>query len=178
MWDQAQREGVILCGRQYMNSLADSSLEEIKAAISSQPWLEQHFEIGEKYIKTNSGRISYVFAGLDRNIDSIKSKSRILLCWVDEAEPVSDTAWMTLIPTLREEDSELWVTWNPKSKKSATHKRFRESSDPRYKVVEINWKDNPRFPAILERQRQRDQIERPEQNEQRSHIVRVRRSRS
>lgn len=164
-WDQAHREGIILCGRQFMNSLADSSLEEIKAAIRSEPWLLPHFDIGEKYIRTASGRISYVFSGLDRNIDSVKSKSRILLCWVDEAEPVTDTAWTTLIPTLREDDSELWVTWNPKSKRSATHKRFRETSDPRYKIVRINWQDNPRFPAILERQRQRDLRERPDQYE-------------
>ncbi len=162
-WDQAHREGIILCGRQFMNSLADSSLEEVKAAIRSEPWLLPHFEIGEKYIRTASGRISYAFAGLDRNIDSVKSKSRILLCWVDEAEPVTDASWTTLIPTLREDDSELWVTWNPKSKKSATHKRFRESRDPRYKIVEMNWRDNPRFPAILERQRQRDLRERPDQ---------------
>lgn len=162
-WDMAHREGIILCGRQFMNSLADSSLEEIKAAIRSEPWLLPHYEIGEKYIRTASGRISYVFSGLDRNIDSVKSKSRILLCWVDEAEPVTDTAWTTLIPTLREDDSELWVTWNPKSKKSATHKRFRIAKDPRYKIVEMNWRDNPRFPAILERQRQRDIRERPDQ---------------
>lgn len=97
VWDQAHREGIILCGRQFMNSLADSSLEEIKAAIRSEPWLLPHFDIGEKYIKTASGRISYAFAGLDRNIDSVKSKSRILLCWVDEAEPVTDTAWTTLM---------------------------------------------------------------------------------
>jgi phage terminase large subunit len=162
-WDQAHREGIILCGRQFMNSLADSSLEEIKAAIRSEPWLLPHFDIGEKYVRTASGRISYVFSGLDRNIDSVKSKSRILLCWVDEAEPVTDPAWTTLIPTLREDDSELWVTWNPKSKKSATHKRFRVAKDPRYKIVELNWQDNPRFPAILERQRQRDLRERPDQ---------------
>jgi phage terminase large subunit len=164
-WDQAHREGIILCGRQFMNSLADSSLEEIKAAIRSEPWLLPHFDIGEKYIRTASGRISYVFSGLDRNIDSVKSKSRILLCWVDEAEPVTDTAWTTLIPTLREDDSELWVTWNPKSKRSATHKRFREAMDPRYKITQINWRDNPRFPAILERQRERDLRERPDQYE-------------
>lgn len=163
MWDAAGRDGVILCGRQYMNSLADSSLEEIKAAIRSEAWLLPHFEIGEKYIRTRSGRISYAFAGLDLSIDSIKSKARILLCWVDEAEPVTDSAWTTLIPTLREEDSELWVTWNPKSRKSATHKRFREVSDPRYKIVEMNWRDNPRFPAKLERDRQRDVRDRPEQ---------------
>src|SRR5690606_21616743 len=84
-WDMAHREGIILCGRQYMNSLADSSLEEIKAAIRSEAWLLPHFDIGEKYIKTASGRISYVFSGLDRSIESVKSKSRILLGWVDEA---------------------------------------------------------------------------------------------
>jgi phage terminase large subunit len=162
MWDMAGREGIILCGRQFMNSLSDSSLEEIKAAIKSEPWLEQHFEIGEKYIRTKSGRVQYAFAGLDRNVDSIKSKSRLLLCWVDEAEAVDDSAWTVLIPTLREEDSELWVTWNPRRKGSATDRRFRGSKDPLVKVVELNWRDNPKFPAVLERQRLRDQAERPD----------------
>lgn len=162
-WDMAGREGLILCGRQYMNSLEDSSLEEIKAAIRAHPWLAAQFDVGEKYVRTKSGRISYTFSGLDRNIDSVKSKARILLAWVDEAEPVTETAWLKLIPTLREEDSELWVTWNPESKKSATHKRFRESTDPRYKIVEMNWRDNPAFPAKLERDRQRDLRERPDQ---------------
>ncbi|MBP2301564.1 PBSX family phage terminase large subunit [Azospirillum picis] len=165
MWSMAGREGIILCARQFMNSLDDSSLEEIKAAIQSEPWLNDHFEIGEKYVRTKCGRVAYKFSGLDRNIDSIKSKARILLCWVDEAEPVTEEAWTKLIPTLREEDSELWVTWNPERKTSATHKRFREAKDPRFKVVEINWRDNPRFPAKLERDRQRDQRERPDQYE-------------
>jgi len=162
MWSKAGKEGIILCGRQFMNSLDESSLDEIKAAIKSEDWLLAHFEIGEKYVRTKCGRISYKFAGLDRSIDSVKSKSRILLCWVDEAEAVTEIAWQTLIPTLRDEVSELWVTWNPKSKKSATHKRFREDTDPRMKVVEMNWRDNPYFPAILERQRLRDKEKRPD----------------
>ncbi len=165
IWSKAGREGIILCGRQFMNSLDDSSLEEVKAAIQSEPWLLEHYEIGEKYIRTKDGRISYKFTGLDRNINSVKSKARILLCWVDEAEPVSEMAWQTLIPTLREEDSELWVTWNPASKRSATHKRFRENTNPLMKVVELNWRDNPWFPSILERKRQADKIERPDSYE-------------
>ena len=95
--------GQILCARQYMNSLEDSSLEEVKRAIEDEPFLASYYEVGEKYIKSKDGRISFTFAGLDRSIDSIKSKGRILLCWVDEAEPVADSAWSTLIPTLREE---------------------------------------------------------------------------
>jgi len=162
VWSNAGREGIILCGREFMNSLDESSLEEIKAAIRSEPFLEAHYEIGEKYVRTKDGRVSYKFTGLDRNVDSVKSKSRILLCWVDEAEPVSESAWQKLIPTLREEDSELWVTWNPESKKSATHKRFRVASDPRMKIAEINWRDNPWFPAILDRTRLKDMTERPD----------------
>ena len=164
-WAKAGDEGIILCGRQFMNSLADSSLEEVKAAIEDEPWLKPHFEIGEKYVRTACGRISYSFAGLDRNIDSIKSKARIKLAWVDEAEPVTEEAWIKLIPTLREEDSELWVTWNPERKKSATNKRFRNSGDPRSKIVEMNWRDNPWFPEILDRARLKDKAERPDSYE-------------
>src|SRR5690242_9899765 len=109
--------GIILCARQFMNSLEDSSLEECKRAIEDEPWLAAYYDVGEKYIKSRDGRISFAFVGLDRNIASVKSKGRILLCWVDEAEPVTDTAWTTLEPTLREEgegwSAELWVTWNP-----------------------------------------------------------------
>lgn len=167
-WAAAGRDGMVLCARQLLNSLADSSLEEIKAAIREEDWLAPHFDIGEKYIRTAAhlpGRVDYGFSGLDRNIDSIKSKARLLLGWVDEAESVTDTAWSKLIPTLREEDSELWVTWNPESKRSATHQRFRETVDARYKIVELNWRDNPWFPAILERQRVRDFENRPDQYE-------------
>lgn len=158
--------GQLLCGRQFQNSLADSSLEEIKRAIQDEPWLMDYYEIGETFVRSRDRRIEYTFAGLERNINSIKSKGRILLCWVDEAEGVSDTAWSILIPTLREEGedwhAELWVTWNPARKGSATDKRFRQTIDPRIKVVEINWRDNPKFPALLERQRRRDLEERPD----------------
>lgn len=162
MWSMARREGIILCGRQFMNSLDESSLEEIKQAIKSEPWLLAHYEIGEKFVRTKDRRIEYKFVGLDRNIDSIKSKSRILLCWVDEAEPMTEEAWTKLIPTLREEDSELWVTWNPESQRSPVHRRFRLSKDKRTKIVELNWRDNPWFPSILDRTRLRDRAERPD----------------
>ena len=164
-WDMAGRTGIILCGRQFMNSLADSSLEEVKAAIRSEPWLEAHFEIGETFVRTKSGRINYSFSGLARNLNSIKSKSRILLAWVEEAEDVTEEAWVKLIPTLREEDSELWVTWNPERKKSATNRRFHTKiapPDERVKIVEMNWRDNPWFPDILDRKRLKDKSERPD----------------
>lgn len=158
--------GIILCARQFMNSLEDSSLEEVKRAIEEEPFLLAYYELGDKYVKSKDGRIAFSFAGLDRNISSVKSKGRILLCWVDEAEPVTELAWTTLGPTLREEgegwNAELWVTWNP-ARKSAPVERYRTSSDPLVKVAELNWRDNPKFPGRLERERQRDLKERQDQ---------------
>lgn len=149
--------GIILCGREYMNSLDDSSMEEIKQAISETEWLVPHFDVGEKYIRTKCRRVSFVFAGLSRNLDSIKSKARILMAWVDEAESVSEAGWVKLIPTIRGiDDAELWVTWNPERRGSPADVRFRQKKADDAKIVEINYPDNPWFPAVLERARLED----------------------
>lgn len=149
--------GVILCAREFMNSLEESSMEEVKQAIRSVPWLDDYFDIGEKYIRTKNRNVSYVFCGLRHNLDSIKSKARILLCWVDEAESVSEIAWQKLSPTVREEGSEIWVTWNPEREGSATDKRFRKEAGDDCITVEMNYTDNPWFPDVLEGERQNDQ---------------------
>lgn len=160
---KANMPGLIVCGREFMNTLDESSLAEVKAAIQSEAWLAAQYDIGDKYVRTRDRRIEFAFTGLRHNLDSIKSKSRIRLLWVDEAEPVSETAWSKAIPTVREDGSEIWVTWNPERKKSATHKRFRESPPDDAKIVEINWRDNPWFPKTLDKTRREDLEKRPDQ---------------
>lgn len=149
--------GVILCAREYMNSLEESSMEEVKQAIRAVPWLNDFYELGEKFIRTKCRSVSYVFAGLRHNLDSIKSKARILIAWVDEAESVSETAWTKLTPTVREAGSEIWVTWNPERDGSATDKRFRKNPPDSAIIVEMNYNDNPWFPSVLEEERLSDQ---------------------
>ena len=158
-------KGQILCGREFMNSLNDSSLEEIKSAILSVPFLADYYEIGEKYIRSRDGNITYTFAGLRRSLESIKSKARILLAWVDEAEQVSGKAWNLLLPSVREVGSEVWVTYNPESKYSATHERFRADPPKDAKICQMNFTDNPWFPDVLEQTRLEDYDKRPDQYE-------------
>lgn len=162
MLAEAGIEGVIVCGREFMNSLDESSFAEVKSAIKSEDWLEEKFDIGEKYIRTMDRRISFVFCGLRHNLGSIKSKAKIHLLWVDEAEPVSEGAWKIIIPTVREADSELWITWNPERKKSATNQRFREDPPKNSKIIELNYRDNPKFPDVLEQERLEDLEKRPD----------------
>ncbi|OHC13138.1 MAG: terminase [Pseudomonadales bacterium GWC1_66_9] len=156
MFAEAGVSGVILSAREYMNSLEESSMEEIKQAIRSVPWLDAYFDVGEKYIRTKNRRVSYVFSGLRHNLDSIKSKARILIAWVDEAENVSEIAWQKLLPTVRETNSEIWVTWNPEKDGSPTDQRFRKNMPAGAKIVELNYTDNPWFPTVLEQERLND----------------------
>jgi phage terminase large subunit len=160
---QANLPGVIVCGREFMNSLDDSSFAEVKYAIESEPWLLERYDLGDKYIRTRDKRITFTFAGLRHNLGSIRSKARIRILWVEEAEDVSEEAWMIIDPTVREDDSEIWITWNPARKNSATHKRFRLNPPANSKIVEMNWRDNPWFPTTLQAKRLEDKKNRPEQ---------------
>lgn len=158
--------GVFLSSREHLNSLEESSMEEIKQAIASEPFLADYFDVGEKYIRTKNRRIDFAFAGLRHNLDSIKSKSRIIGNWTDEGESVSEVAWRKLIGTLREEGpgwiAENWISYNPESPDSATHKRFLLANANDCIVTEMNWRDNLFFPTLSNLNRLEDKRLRPD----------------
>lgn len=157
------RVGVILCAREFQNSLKDSSFAEVAAAIQSDHYLRQRWEIGKEFIRHVTGKVEYVFRGLRSNVESIKGLARILLAWADEAEQILEDSWSVLIPTVREEESRIYVTWNPGTERSATHNRFRvNASEAQMCIVEMNHRDNPYFPAVLEAERLADKEARPD----------------
>jgi len=145
----------LLCARELQNSIKDSVHSEIVAAIESEPWLAAGYEWGESFIRGKNGT-EFIFKGLNRNYREIKSLSGVSIAWVEEAEAVSEQSWRTLIPTIREPNSEIWATWNPESEDSATHIRFISSPSRNSKIVEINYLDNPWFPEVLEQDRLED----------------------
>lgn len=158
--------GVFLASREHLNSLDESSMEEIKQAIASEPFLADYFDVGEKYIRTKNRRIDYAFAGLRHNLDSIKSKARIIGNWTDEGESVSEVAWRKLIGTLREGGegwlAENWISYNPESPEAPTHLRFIVNKADDCVVTEVNWRDNPFFPELSNKARLEDLRLRPD----------------
>ena len=63
-WGVSGKQGQILCAREHLNSLDESSMEEVKSAIRSVPQLAQYYEIGERYIRSKDGRITYALCRL------------------------------------------------------------------------------------------------------------------
>ncbi len=147
----------ILCTREFQASISESFHAELKAAIASEPWLEAHYDVGVDYLKGSNGT-QFIFRGLRRNSQSVKSLAKIDLTIVEEAEDVPETSWLALEATVfRQPKSELWALWNPRQQGSPVDKRFRESPPANAITAEINWSDNPFFPAGLDILRRREQ---------------------
>jgi len=145
----------ILCCRELQKSIKDSVHAEVSRAISDCPELAEFYDIGESYIRGANGT-EYLFRGLKHNISEIKSMSNIKICWVEEGEAVSEESWQLLIPTIRADNSEIWVTYNPRDEHSPTSLRFHHNPPDNAKIVDMNWSDNPFFPSVLEEERLQD----------------------
>lgn len=142
----------ILCVRDLQSSIKESFHAEIKSAIASYPWLESAYDVGVDYIRGKNGT-EFIFKGLRHNSTAIKSLAQIDLCIVEEAEDVPESSWQVLEPTIRAPKSEIWVIWNRKLKGSPVDNRFIKTPPPRSIINEVNYYDNPFFPAELEEQR-------------------------
>ena len=153
----------ILCVREFQASIKESFHAELKSAIEAYSWLENHYDIGVDYLRGQNGT-EFIFRGLRRNEQSIKSLAKIDLTIVEEAEDIPEGSWLALEATVfRQPKSEIWSIWNPKIKGSPVDRRFREHTPPGTMITEINWRDNPFFPKALEdlRKQQEKTLDKP-----------------
>lgn len=155
IWGYAERIRV-LCTREYQVSIKESFHAELKAAIASEPWLEAAYDVGVDYLRGPNGT-EFLFRGLRHNITNIKSLAKIDLTIVEEAEDVPEESWIALEATvLREAGSEIWSIWNPRDEDSPVDKRFRQNPPDNAVIEELNYQDNPWFPAGLDALRKLD----------------------
>lgn len=96
-----------------------------------------------------------IFKGMqDYTADSIKSLERFKRAWWEEAQTASAVSIELLRPTLRDEGSELWFSWNPRRKVDPVDQMLRATVLPTgATVARANWSDNPWFPKVLEQER-------------------------
>lgn len=145
-----------VCIREIQNTLKESSKRLIEDKLAAFGLGSAHgFGVYKELISTpGDGIIS--FSGMqDHTAESIKSLEGYRVAWVEEAQSLSSRSLQLLRPTIRTEDSELWFSWNPRRKTDAVDQLLRGPALPTgAAVVRANWADNPRFPAVLEQERQ------------------------
>lgn len=141
----------VLCAREFQSSIVESVHHLLQSQIGIIG-LGDFYEVQNSVIRGANGS-EFIFAGLRNNVTKIKSFEGIDRVWVEEAQTVSRSSWETLIPTIRREGSEIWVTYNPELESDETHQRFVIAPPTGAVVMKINWDDNPWFPDTLRREK-------------------------
>ena len=173
-----QRKLTVLCARELQKSIEDSVHKLLKEQIENSPdspespglGLLGHYDIEQSKIVAPSTGTKFSFEGIKNNVNAIRSYEGVDICWVEEAASVSENSWKVLIPTIRKNGSELWISFNPELEEDYTYKRFVLDPDlrpadgrsrfaipvecplkesDRAFVVKMSWKDNPWFPETL-----------------------------
>jgi len=142
----------VLCTREVQKSIQQSVHQLLKDQISNLG-LGAFYEVLATEIRGKNGSL-FLFSGLsDMTAESLKSFEGVDICWVEEAQSVSKSSWNILIPTIRKDGSEIWVSYNPQLESDETHQRFTINPPPDCINVEVNYSDNPFFPSVLEAER-------------------------
>ena len=148
------------CFREIQKSIKDSVHKLLGDRIKAHG-LGDFYEVQQTTIKGRNGT-EFLFGGLqDHTVDSIKSYEGLDRAWVEEGQSVSKRSWDILIPTIRKDGSEIWVSFNPELDTDETWKRFVEQPPTDSVVAVVNYRDNPWFPAVLEQERRDAQARMP-----------------
>lgn len=138
----------ILCAREFQNSISDSVIQLLADTIERHKYTNE-FDVQRNRIYNLQTGALFMFYGIKNNPTKIKSLEGVDICWVEEAENVSKESWDILIPTIRKDGSEIWISFNPKNILDDTYQRFIVNPPSDIAAIKVNYTENPYFPETL-----------------------------
>lgn len=133
----------ILCCREVQVSIKQSVHQLLEDKIKALG-LEGFYTVLDQEIRGANGTL-IVFRGLsNETADSLKSIEGIDICWVEEAQTITERSLRILIPTIiRKTGAEIWFTFNPVLDSDPIYKMFITNKHPRAWVQKVGLLDNP-----------------------------------
>ena len=131
----------VMCVRQFQNKIDDSVYTLLKNRIDGFGF--KTFNVKRNTIDCTSNGSSFVFYGLWRHIEEIKSTEGIDILWIEEAHNLTKEQWEILEPTIRKEGSQVWIIFNPRLVTDFVYRRFIRETPPNTVVRKINYDENP-----------------------------------
>lgn len=129
-----------LCVRRYQNKIKESVYTLIKDQIGR--FGMPGFNVMASTIEHTNGS-EFVFYGIERNTDEIKSFEGADILWIEEAHNLTKEQWQILKPTIRKQGSEIWISFNPKLVTDFVYQRFVVNPPKDCRVRLINYLENP-----------------------------------
>jgi phage terminase large subunit len=132
----------ILCARQFQNRISESVYTLIKDKINASPY-RADFEILKTSIRHKRTGSEFLFYGIARNLEEIKSTEGVDILWLEEAHYLNEEQWKVIEPTIRKDNSQVWLIFNPDEFTDFVYQNFVVNPPADTIAREINWQDNP-----------------------------------
>ena len=149
-----KKNQIILCTREVQNTIKDSVHKLLSDTILRLGLFGKFNILKNEIICTNGSR--FIFKGLRHSIGEIKSTEGINYCWVEEAQKISRDSIDVLWPTVRSEESQFFLTFNPDDSNDPVYNDFIINNRDNSLVININYFDNPFFPEVLKMEMEYD----------------------
>jgi len=125
------------CFREFQNSITDSSHQLLKDLI--EMYELKDFNVTDKTIINTVTGSDFLFKGLRRNEQSVKSIEGIDIAWVEEAQTISEESINILTPTIRKDGSQIIYTYNRLTEEDPVHTRLVVEGRPNTLVINVNY---------------------------------------
>jgi len=112
----------ILCTREIQKTIDDSVLKLLKDLIIQYEL--DDYAVTQKTIRNTKTGTEFLFAGIRLNVTEIKSMEGIDICWVEEAQSITEESLDVLTPTIRKEGSQIIFTYNRVNELDPVHVRY------------------------------------------------------
>lgn len=156
----SERNIIILCTKQTQTSIKDSVYGLIKQRIYDNN-LQEYFQFTDAEIRCKLTGSKFIYKGLQDPENSLKSLANIKYCWIEESQTLHESTWKVLTPSIRAKDSQIFITFNPRSEQDIVYREFILYDNPLADVVEMQYWDNPFFPEVLRLEMEQDKIRDP-----------------
>lgn len=132
----------IMCARQFQNRISESVYNLIKAKIEDSEF-NGEFDLTKNSIIHKTTGSEFLFYGIARNLNEIKSAEGIDILWLEEANYLTKEMWGVIEPTIRKEGSQIWLIWNPDEYMDFAYQNFVVNPPNDCMSRQINWQENP-----------------------------------
>lgn len=145
----AEKHHRVLCCREVQTSIK-ASVKQLLDDEIKRLGVEHKYVSTDTEIRCRKTGSHFLFSGLRIDPEKMKSFEGCTIAWIEEAESISERSWDLLTPTIREEGSEIWASFNPERVNGVLWRRFIINAPPPGSlVVKVGWRDNPWFPDVL-----------------------------
>lgn len=127
----------ILCTREVQNTIRDSVHKLLKDLIEKYDF--DDYEVLKDSITNRITGTEFMFRGLKHNITEIKSMEGVDICWVEEAQSITEESLDILTPTIRKPGSQLIFTFNRLNELDPIYVRYVMNKPPGTYVQKVNY---------------------------------------